>query len=372
LLTDCLDAEKRSAWNGRPDFAIVAMRLPRQQVYNSVHPNLASPDDNFVATVLKRHPVGSGIVLFLAATAILNQMLSKRAMYRNPPAGRFITVDGVRVHYLERGSGPPLVLLHGNGSMIQDFQSSGLLDLAAKKYRVIAFDRPGFGHTLRPRSRIWTPVAQAALIRAAMVKIGASDAVVLGHSWGTLVAIAMALRYPKDIKAFVLVSGYYFPTPRADVVAFSAPALPLIGDVLSHTLAPLVGRLMWPFLIRKIFSPKSIPRKFEEFPREMALRPSQLRAAAAESALMIPAARTFEKLYHQLAKPVVIVAGANDRYIESAQSDRLQHRIPGSTLHLIPGNGHMVHQTAMAEIMSAIDAAAANTNALAKMSSVKQ
>ena len=39
---------------------------------------------------------------------------------------------GVRLHYVERGSGEPLVLLHGNGSMIQDFESSGLVDLAAK------------------------------------------------------------------------------------------------------------------------------------------------------------------------------------------------------------------------------------------------
>jgi pimeloyl-ACP methyl ester carboxylesterase len=62
----------------------------------------------------------------------------------------------------------PLVLLHGNGSMIEDFQSSGLIDLAATKYRVIAFDRPGFGHTPRPRSTIWTPEAQADLIAAAL------------------------------------------------------------------------------------------------------------------------------------------------------------------------------------------------------------
>src|SRR4051794_1696772 len=47
-----------------------------------------------------------------------------------------------------------LVLLHGNGSMIQDFESSGLLAMAAKKYRVIAFDRPGFGHSERPRATI--------------------------------------------------------------------------------------------------------------------------------------------------------------------------------------------------------------------------
>ena len=58
------------------------------------------------------------------------------------PQGQFLEIDGARLHYVERGEGEPLVLLHGNGSMIQDFESSGLLDKAAKKYRVIVFDRP--------------------------------------------------------------------------------------------------------------------------------------------------------------------------------------------------------------------------------------
>ena len=122
--------------------------------------------------VLKSHPIVTSIVVGLAASAILNRVLAKKAERRNPPTGRFITIDGVRLHYVERGTGRPLVLLHGNGSMIQDFESSGLLDLAAKKYRVIAFDRPGFGHSDRPRSTVWTPEAQADLLNAALVKMG--------------------------------------------------------------------------------------------------------------------------------------------------------------------------------------------------------
>ena len=145
----------------------------------------------------------------LAASAILNRVLAKKAERRNPPTGRFITVDGVRLHYVERGTGRPLVLLHGNGSMIQDFESSGLVDLAAKKYRVIAFDRPGFGHSDRPRSTVWTPEAQADLLNAALVKMGVSQPLVLGHSWGTLVAVALALNYPRNVRALILASGYY-------------------------------------------------------------------------------------------------------------------------------------------------------------------
>ena len=196
--------------------------------------------------------------------------------------------NGVRLHYVERGSGDPLVLLHGNGSMIQDFESSGLIDLAAKNYRVIVFDRPGFGHSDRPRNVVWTPDAQAELIKHALARLGVSNAIVLGHSWGASVAVALALKYPDLVRGLVLASGYYYPTARPDVVAMGAPALPLIGDILSHTLSPLISRAIWPLMMAKIFGPRSVPEKFEAFPKEMALRPSQIRASAAESALMIP------------------------------------------------------------------------------------
>jgi pimeloyl-ACP methyl ester carboxylesterase len=307
----------------------------------------------------KALPIAAGVVVAAAAAALLNVWLAKRAERRNPPVGRFITVDGVRLHYDERGAGTPLVLLHGNGSMIQDFQSSGLIDLAAEKYRVIAIDRPGFGHSNRPRNIVWTPEAQADLIASALKEMRVPRAVILGHSWGTLVALALAARHPQQAQALVLASGYYYPNARADVVILSPPAIPLIGDLLSHTLSPLLSRLMWPLLLRKIFGPSPVPEKFKGFPEEMAVRPSQIRASAAETALMIPSAHALEKHYRSLEMPVAIVAGAEDRLIESEQSAHLHRDIPHSTLRSIPGTGHMVHQTATGEIMRAIETVAA-------------
>jgi len=309
--------------------------------------------------------IASGIVVAGVATALLNKWLAKKAEQRNPPKGRFITVNGTRLHYVERGSGKPLVLLHGNGSMIEDFQSSGLIDLAAKKYRVIAFDRPGFGHSERPRSTVWTPEAQADLINAALKRIGVQRAIILGHSWGTLVALALAVKHPQLVQALVLASGYYYPKPRTDVVILSPPAIPLFGDILSHTLSPLLSRLMWPLLLRKIFGPNQVPEKFHGFPEEMAVRPSQIRASAAESALMLPAAHQLQKRYRLLRMPVAIVTGAEDRLIENEQPRHLHRDLPQSTLRSVPGNGHMVHQTATGEIMTAIDAVAAEGKPIA-------
>jgi pimeloyl-ACP methyl ester carboxylesterase len=276
----------------------------------------------------------------LAVSALLNRHLAKRAELDNPPVGRFLEVNGVKLHDVERGSGEPLVLLHGNGSMIEDFESSGLIDLAAENYRVIVFDRPGFGHSDRPRNVIWTPDAQAELIKGALERLGVLQAVVLGHSWGASVAVALGLKYPGFIRGLVLASGYYYPTVRPDVVALGTPSLPLIGDILSHTLSPLISRATWPLMMAQIFGPRSVPRKFEAFPKEMALRPSQVRASAAESALMIPDAFYLRNQYADLKMPVVIIAGEQDRLIDvETQSARLHSDISQSRFRRVPGTG---------------------------------
>jgi pimeloyl-ACP methyl ester carboxylesterase len=310
----------------------------------------------------KPNPYAVGAVAasaVLAVCAVVNHRLAKKTERDNPPAGKFIYVDNVRLHYIERGNGEPLVLLHGNGSMIQDFETSGLIAMAADRYRVIVFDRPGYGYSERPRDTVWTPEAQADLIHAALQKIGASHSTLLGHSWGALVAVALGLKYPAAVRGLVLASGYYYPTPLAGVVALSATALPVLGDLLRYTLSPLVSRLMWPGLLRKIFGPAPVPKKFNAFPKEMTFRPSQIRASAAESALLIPAAFAAREHYSELKMPVVIVAGDDDRLIDvDRQSARLRGEVAHSSFHRIADNGHMVHQTATALVMAAIDEAA--------------
>ena len=308
------------------------------------------------------HPLaaaGAAALAALAVSALVNHRLAKSAERHNPPRGRFVEIDGARLHYVERGEGPTLVLLHGNGSMIQDFESSGLIEQASKSYRVIVFDRPGYGHSSRPRDVVWTPDRQAELIHAALGRIGAGPAVVLGHSWGASVAVALGLRHPESVAALVLASGYYYPTARLDVVAMSGPAIPGFGDVLRYTLAPLASRLLWPAALRKIFGPREVPAKFTEgFPKELAVRPSQLRASAAESALMIPDAIRFQHGYADLAMPVVIIAGDADRLLDTEhQSARLHRDLPRSTFHSVAGAGHMVHQTDTEAVMAAIDEA---------------
>ena len=309
----------------------------------------------------RAHPVllsAAGAAAALAASALFVQIRTRRAENANPPAGKFLEVDGVRLHYIVRGRGSPVILLHGNGALVQDMVLSDLVKRLAKQHRVFVFDRPGYGYSTRPRGRGWTPEAQAALFSKAFAELGIEQPVVLGHSWGALVAMALGLDYPEAVKSLVLASGYFYPTARVDVVFLSQPAIPGLGDLMRFTISPLLVRLMWPALMRKIFGPNRMPEAFEGFPKWLALRPETIRAAAVETAMLVPAAARLSKRYGELDVPAVIVAGAADRLITTiGQSERLHRELTGSTLLVVPGVGHMVHHIAPDAVMAALDQA---------------
>lgn len=303
--------------------------------------------------------VGAAAVAVAAiAAAFWNAHKARRVEREHPPAGAFLDVDGVRLHYVERGEGPPVVLLHGNAVVLQDFDGSGLINALAARHRVIAFDRPGFGYSERPRNRLWNAAAQAALFVKALKQLDVEQPVVVGHSWGTLAALEMAVQFPADIRGLVLLSGYYYPTIRLDA-AMSAPlALPIIGDSMRYTVSPITGRLFIKQSVKAMFSPAPTPRSFTDaVPREMALRPSQLRAEGEDGALMVSSAARLQPHYGELQLPIHIFAGAADKVVDvDAHSGRLHRALPQSRLTVVPDAGHMVHYAAAAKITATVEA----------------
>jgi pimeloyl-ACP methyl ester carboxylesterase len=284
---------------------------------------------------------------------------ARRAERIHPPAGSFVDVDGVRVHYVERGQGPVVVLLHGNAVTLQDFAPGELVDELAQSHRVIVLDRPGFGFTERPRLRVWTASAQAALVDAALRELGVTDATVMGHSWSTLVALELALRPDSLVRKLVLVSGYYYPSLRMDSLAVLPVAIPVIGDVLRYTVSALTARLILKRTVKKMFEPEQVPPGYlDSVPRELLVRPSQLRAASEDGALMLQAAREAGRRYAEIKVPVTIIAGEDDRIIDPAkQSERLSRELSDGQLVVIPGAGHMLHHAHYADVASALRSA---------------
>jgi alpha-beta hydrolase superfamily lysophospholipase len=105
------------------------------------------------------------------ALAGANLLIARRTERKNAPKGSFLTANGTRLHYSDRGEGKPIVLIHGNAVSGDDWNTSGVADLLLRNHRVIIFDRPGFGHSERPRGKLWTAVRQADLIHDALLQL---------------------------------------------------------------------------------------------------------------------------------------------------------------------------------------------------------
>ncbi len=292
----------------------------------------------------------------LAASILYVKSKARSAEREHPPRGSFVDVDGVRLHYVEHGEGPALVLLHGNGLMSDEFDLRALHDSAARPYRVIAFDRPGFGYSERPDKPIWTPEEQSRLFYKALHQMGVERPIVMGHSGGALVALAMALNFPKYVRAMTLVSGFYYPSPLPNAALLSASTVPGIGHLMRYTIAPLLGQLLWPRLVKLLFAPAAVPPSFEQLPKWLALRPSQLAASSAEIAMMVPAAERLSARYRELTMPIAIIAGEGDKIVRADQNAvRFHNEVQHSELIVEEGVGHMAHHADPARLMAAVE-----------------
>jgi pimeloyl-ACP methyl ester carboxylesterase len=295
----------------------------------------------------------------LAALALGNYLVARRTERRHPPRGTFIEVDGVRLHYSDRGEGSPIVLIHGNAVSGDDWNTSGVAELLLRGHRVIIFDRPGFGYSERPRGRLWTAAQQAEVLHEALRQLGIERPVVVGHSWGTIVALALAERHQADVAGLVLLSGYYFWTLRPDALLVMPGALPVLGDVLRYTISPLLGWLQMPLLKWAMFSPARVPPRFQaEYSPAMALRPWQIRATSVDGALMIPGAIALRRNYKDLTLPVAIIAGDGDKVVFKRRSEQLRDSIPGSVLQIVRGAGHMLHHLVARQVVETIEGVA--------------
>ena len=318
--------------------------------------------------------IALGAAAALGGAALYNRAQARRAERDNPPVGRFLELDGARLHYLDEGpadtgtarGGPPVVLLHGNTVTLDDWIVSGVFDLTARSRRVVAFDRPGFGYSERPRDRPWTPAAQANSLRRACRRLGVERPVVVGHSWGTLVALAWALQAPQEVAGLVLISGYYYPSTRLDAWLVTPAAVPVLGGLLNHTVSPPLTHLTLPGTLRTMFAPHRVPDRFHDaFPKSLIPRPKQIRAMSQEGAIMVQAAAALRRHYGGVSCPSVVMTGDADRVVDPEdQSIRLAQELNEAELRIVPGAGHMVHHAVPLEVAEAIDRVASGRGRL--------
>jgi pimeloyl-ACP methyl ester carboxylesterase len=241
------------------------------------------------------------------------------------------------MHYVEQGSGPPVILIHGDGGSVYDWTMS-VFDRVARDYRAIAFDRPGFGYSERPADGA-SPFVQARLIHDATAELGVEEPILVGHSRGGNVALAYALSCPDDVAGVVTLAA----APYGGQVALHNRLLatPIVGPALAHTLFVPLGRGAVRAGLDAAFAPESsAPPDYLDAYAAYELRPRQLLAHAADQVRGRREKERMMERYDELDVPVVIVHGTADGNVPIEQARTLHHAAPRSRLIEIEGAGH--------------------------------
>ncbi|MFP3943079.1 MAG: alpha/beta fold hydrolase, partial [Alphaproteobacteria bacterium] len=272
-----------------------------------------------------------------------------------PPTGEFVTVDGVRLHYEEAGTGQPLVLLHGAGANLHDWKAS-LFGDAAGEYRVIAFDRPGHGHSARPDEEGWDPRVQAALIHGALQKLGVEQPVLAGHSWSGALVLAYALAFPEDVEGIVVLSGVSHPFREGVRPSYRIAAMPVIGPVFRHTVMAPLGEALLPPSVKAAFAPNPpVEDYFDKAAVRLLFRPRAFLHNARDVIHLKAALTEMSRDYGKLSVPVLIISGMDDQWVDPENHACKLHRAaPDSRLVLIRNVGHMPHHIRPILIMDEI------------------
>ncbi|WP_136065192.1 alpha/beta fold hydrolase [Modicisalibacter radicis] len=299
-------------------------------------------------------PLTLGVVL-LATIALslwglrrFSARVARRAETAVPPAGRFVDTAEGRVHLVEAGQGPPLVLIHGLGGQLQHF-SYALIERLADDFHVIAVDRPGSGYSERgSAAEAAVLTAQARRIREAWRALGIERPLLVGHSLGGAVALALAENYPGDVAGLALLApltGQETEVPPA----FRGMAIrsPRWRRLVADTLAVPFGVRYSSRMLAAIFAPEPVPADFATRGGGLlTLRPQAFYANSTDLAMLEHALPQLVDRYHELRLPVGILFGERDAILDPARHGMaMRDKVPGLAVETLPEAGHMLPLT---------------------------
>jgi pimeloyl-ACP methyl ester carboxylesterase len=297
------------------------------------------------------------LMAVLAGLYIYNRRKVREAEALFPPVGQFVTVDGIRLHYICKGEGQPVVFLHGGILSASDYAQ--VIDLAATEYQAISFDRPGYGYSERPQKEMVTPIVQARLFRGALKKLGIEKPILVGHSWSGSLVLAYALEYPDELSGIVLLApaaygGKAYPAGKMDFLLYRIAAAPVLGNLLASTLLMSLGRILAKPAIHATFSPDPAPADFLNRGKALWPRPGQFIANREDVYTFSPTVDVLSKRYGEIRLPVVIVVGDSDPFHPELQSYSLHQAIPHSKLIVLPDTGHMIPTVRPEAVLEAV------------------
>jgi pimeloyl-ACP methyl ester carboxylesterase len=280
------------------------------------------------------------LVLFTARTA-------RRVDAALPPLGQFIEIGGARIHYLERGSGPTLLLIHGLGGNMRTFTHS-VLDRLAGEFRVVVMERPGSGESTRATRAGARVRSQAETVSAFILALGLDRPVLVGHSLGGAVALAVALEYPEQVGGLALVAPLANVQETVPVVfkrlLINSRALRRLAAWTVATPASILRRAR---VLDTLFGPDPVPPDYATVGGGLlGLRPKSFCAASEDLVVLKDELPALVGRYPELRHPVGILYGKGDRVLDHRlHGVDVAAKINEAELELIEG-GHMLPLTA--------------------------
>jgi pimeloyl-ACP methyl ester carboxylesterase len=307
------------------------------------------------------------VVLSLCGLVIFTAVTARRVEKALPPRGQFIEVSGARIHYLDKGSGPPIVILHGLGGQMGNF-TYALLERLTGDFRVILMDRPGSGYSRRAPGATGQLTEQAAIVAEFIRKLGLDRSLLVGHSLGGAIALGVALDHPQVVNGLALIAPLTH-VPKDVPAPFRA--LDIKSDFLrwlvAWTVATPIGIRRGQAILDAIFSPEPAPADFSIRaggilglrPRSFFNTSSDMRAVNVDLGAMV-------KRYPSLRVPVRILYGISDQVLShQLHGEAMKAESSLVSVELVNG-GHMLPITAPDLTANFIKAAAqAKSNASA-------
>ncbi len=296
----------------------------------------------------------AALVLFTAGVGFVVQRLM-------PPRGTFIDVAGERIHVLEKGQGPPLLLIHGLCGQMGNFTHS-LVDRLASDHRVIVFDRPGAGHSSRAPGTDGSLVQQAALVAELIRALGLQQPIVVGHSLGGAIALMLALNHPGCVRSLALVAPLTQPQAAPPPV-FKLLAIRGAGlrALVAWTIATPWGILNSTRVLKAVFAPHTGPLDFATRGGGLlTLRPGNFIHASQDMAAVETDLPPLTARYGELACPVHILFGRGDQILDPQRNGvQTAASHPARITLTLTDGGHMLPVSAADEVAGFIRQAAA-------------
>jgi pimeloyl-ACP methyl ester carboxylesterase len=298
----------------------------------------------------------AGAVLYFGSLAFVTRRIAADAERKVPPTGKFIDVDGNRIHYVEAGQGPPILFIHGLGAQLHQFRHT-LFDRLKGDYHLVALDRPGSGYSVRARGSSAGISEQARVIVGFMEKLGLERPLVVGHSFGGIVALALAIEHPDRLSGLALLSPYTrYSDKNAAEFEPLVIAQPWRRWLVAQTIAIPNALKTAPQVLDFLFGPQTMPADYPIGGGGMlGLRSSHFYATSSDlmaSGLDMP---RLAQRYSEIKLPVGILFGTADRVLpHKPHGIAMKDKVPGLELELVEGVGHMLHFVAAEQVVAFI------------------